>query len=167
MTSSRRKEKTKASRFDLSWIPEKNRERYASQLREQGVDATKLRTVKTSGRYRVAPAIERQADGITFDSKWERDCYLMLTQALGRDRVKLQVPFILQDAFDFEGKKIKATSYVADFVVDSHVCDAKGHQTKEFKDKQKRFIFRYQKPLNLFFNVKDVKDFLLRLDSKS
>ena len=57
-------------------------------------------------------------DGIKFDSQKERDRYieLKLLEKGGAIRdLQLQVPFVLQDGFEFNGKKILPIKYIADF----------------------------------------------------
>lgn len=166
ISSLRRNQKTKRSnRFDLNSIPADKRGRYLEQLRGQGVSLTKP---KATGRYQVSAPDQRTVDGVVFDSKWEAQVYTRLRQVLGADRIKLQVPYELQESFVFEGKKIRASHYVADYVIDGvHVCDAKGHLTSEFKEKRKQFIYRYRKGIYLFFKMDEVDSFLKTLESKS
>ena len=57
-------------------------------------------------------------EGIKFDSQKERDRYieLKLLEKGGAIRdLQLQVPFVLQDGFEFNGKKILPIKYIADF----------------------------------------------------
>ena len=63
-------------------------------------------------------AIKCKYNGIEFDSKKERDRYIELKQLerLGIiSDLQLQVPFVLQDGFEFNGKKILPIKYIADF----------------------------------------------------
>ena len=91
-------------------------------------------------------------DGIAFDSKHEADVYCRLLYYQRADLVKsieLQVPFILQDGYEFNGKKIRPIKYIADFVfIDcddvKHVVDAKGMKTDVYKLKKKLFEYRYR-----------------------
>lgn len=90
-------------------------------------------------------------DGITFDSKHEANVYLKL-KALERGGVihhlRLQVPFVLQDKYEINGRKVQAIKYIADFVfenedLETEVWDAKGVKTEVYKLKKKLFECRY------------------------
>ena len=91
-------------------------------------------------------------DGIVFDSKHEADAYCRLLLYKRANLVKdieLQVPFELQEGYEFNGKKIRPITYVADFVfIDcdgiKHVVDAKGMRTEVYKIKKKMFEFKYR-----------------------
>lgn len=89
-------------------------------------------------KYGVSPVGERKADGITFDSKKERDYYLTLKLRVADEADEL-VYFLRQVPFDLPGN----TKYRVDFQlffglhgspVDLVVryIDVKGHETKEF-----------------------------------
>lgn len=101
-------------------------------------------------------------DGMTFDSKRERDryCELRLLQMAGKiSELKCQVPFELvpeQRGPDTLGPRggrrrgrllEKAVVYVADFVYQADgktvVEDAKGHRTKDYIIKRKLMLFRH------------------------
>lgn len=92
-------------------------------------------------------------NGIKFDSRHEADvyCQLFLLERAGKIKdLRLQVPFVLQDKFTFQGKVILPIKYVADFVfIDEegveHIIDAKGMRTEVYKIKRKMFLNRYQK----------------------
>ena len=91
------------------------------------------------------------ADGISFDSKHERDIYLKLKTAekCGTIRdLQLQVPFVLQDKYTINGKTIRAIKYIADFTFINEqgqleVWDAKGIKTDVYKLKKKIFEYKY------------------------
>lgn len=91
-------------------------------------------------------------DGITFDSKHEASIYaeLKLLERCGAIRnLQLQVPFIILDAYEINGRKIRAVKYVADFVFinekgEQEVWDAKGVKTDVYKLKKKMFEQRYK-----------------------
>lgn len=88
--------------------------------------------------------------GITFDSKKEFEYYLFLYDRQRKGGIKdlrLQVPFELQPAFEFGGKKIRAIKYIADFTyVDKagrlHIVDTKGVRTEVYKIKKKMMQYR-------------------------
>lgn len=90
-------------------------------------------------------------DGITFDSKAERDYYLYLLDLKQRGiviDVQLQPSFLLQEKFRKNGKLYREITYKADFevtYVDGHVeiIDVKGMMTKDFAIKQKLFEYKY------------------------
>lgn len=90
-------------------------------------------------------------DGITFDSKAERDYYLYLLDLKQRGivtDVQLQPSFLLQEKFRKNGKLYREITYKADFeatYADGHVeiVDVKGMVTKDFAIKQKLFEYKY------------------------
>lgn len=91
-------------------------------------------------------------DGITFDSKAERDYYLYLLDLKQRrvvTDIQLQPSFLLQEKFRKNGKLYREITYKADFEVtyaDGHVeiIDVKGMMTKDFAIKRKLFEYKYQ-----------------------
>ena len=95
-------------------------------------------------------------DGIVFDSIREANRYHEL-KILMRARVikdlQLQVTFILQDEYVFQGRKVRPITYVADFVYYDNekkctvVEDAKGMHTDVYKLKKKMFEKRYNMPI--------------------
>jgi ribulose 1,5-bisphosphate synthetase/thiazole synthase len=97
---------------------------------------------KKQGRYKVSHASARTCDGIVFDSAWECQLYGVLKSLVGVEGFTMQVPFELIPAYvSPSGKKVRATHYVADFVVreTGDVIDAKGHETEVFRLKRKMF----------------------------
>lgn len=101
-------------------------------------------------------------DGITFDSKAEGQYYTHLKELLQNKLIEgfeLQPRFVLQEAFEKDGKKYRAIEYVADFRVDklfgpAEIIDVKGFETADFKIKRKLFEKRYPYPLTLVKYVK-------------
>ena len=96
-------------------------------------------------------AHKTELDGITFDSKKEAKRYALLKQ-LERfgmiSDLRRQVPFELQPGYtNNQGKKIRAITYVADFVYVENgkqtVEDTKGFKTKEYQIKRKLFEYKY------------------------
>lgn len=93
--------------------------------------------------------------GKIFDSKKEAEYYLLLLDKKRRGKIKdfkLQVPFVLQDEFRFENKRILPITYIADFVITENdgstsVVDTKGFKTEIYKLKKKMFIKRYNKKI--------------------
>lgn len=91
-------------------------------------------------------------DGITFDSKTEAEYYEYL-KSLERDkkiyRLRCHPVFILQEAFEQDGKKYKAIKYIADFAYwdDEEqmnvVVDVKGFAMEDARLKRKLFAYKY------------------------
>lgn len=91
-------------------------------------------------------------DGIKFDSQKERDRYIelkLLEKGGGITDLQLQVPFVLQDGFKFNGKKILPIKYIADFTYWKNgelvIEDVKGKKTDVYELKKKMFMYRYKK----------------------
>ncbi len=98
-------------------------------------------------------------NGETFDSKKEYEYFLILKDREKRGEIidlKRQYPIEIQPAFEMpNGKKIRAITYIADFVYyevlpDSyrsmiyprHVVDVKGMKTDVYKLKKKLLAYR-------------------------
>lgn len=86
---------------------------------------------------------------MTFDSKKERDYYVILEMMLKNNQItdlKTQVKFELQPSFKFNGKTIRSISYIADFtyVKDEKliIVDTKGYRTEVYKLKKKMMQFK-------------------------
>lgn len=99
-------------------------------------------------------------EGVKFDSKKEKDRYIEL---LTLERQKLisnlqrQVPFILQEKFELNGKKIREIKYIADFTYIENgktvIEDVKSEATKKdkvYQLKKKMFMYKYKN------NIKEV-----------
>jgi hypothetical protein len=107
------------------------------------------RTVRR-GKYNACKAT---ADGITFDSKAERNRYLELKSWAQEGRITsltVHPVFELQPAFKRDGKKIRPITYEADFEYyegDKQIVeDVKGGkvtQTEAFRVKRKMFLYHY------------------------
>lgn len=108
--------------------------------------------------------IKTQLNGIKFDSKKERDWYMVLINYQRNGRVselELQKPFLLQEGFvDNTGKKQRPITYIADFFyydnkLKCYVAeDVKSEATR--KDKVYRLkikMFMYQYPNILFKEI--------------
>jgi len=105
-----------------------------------------------SARIHVSAKQARTLDGIVFDSKAEMQRYAelrMLERAGLIKDLELQPPYILQDAYLRDGKKIRAITYFADFrYLDMRtkrivVEDCKGMQTEVYKLKKKILLFKF------------------------
>ena len=86
---------------------------------------------------------------MTFDSKKERDYYVILEMMLKNNQItdlKTQVKFELQPSFKFKEKTIRAINYIADFtyVKDGKliIVDTKGYRTEVYKLKKKMMQYR-------------------------
>ena len=91
-------------------------------------------------------------DGITFDSQKEaaRFCELQMLERGGYIKdLRLQQKFVLQPAFNKNGRRYQEIAYIADFTyydVKQHkniVEDVKGHRTREYAIKRKLFEYVY------------------------
>lgn len=87
--------------------------------------------------------------GIKFDSKREMMRWHDLVQMQVRGEIselELQVPFILDEAFEFKGEKFRAEKYIADFVYEKDgqtvIEDVKGVRTREFRRKRRQMAKR-------------------------
>lgn len=86
---------------------------------------------------------------MTFDSKKERDYYVILEMMLKNKQItdlKTQVKFELQPSFKFKGKTIRSINYIADFtyVKDEKliIVDTKGYRTEVYKLKKKMMQYK-------------------------
>ena len=81
--------------------------------------------------------------GVLYDSAKEakRAAELELLQRAGKIKnLRRQVKFTLQEGFLYEGRKIRAIEYIADFVYEADgliIEDVKGYRTPEYKIKAK------------------------------
>ncbi len=86
---------------------------------------------------------------MTFDSKRERDYYVILEMMLKNNQItdlKTQVKFELQPSFKFKGKTIRSINYIADFtyIKDGKliIVDTKGYRTEVYKLKKKMMQYK-------------------------
>jgi hypothetical protein len=93
-----------------------------------------------------------ELDGYKFDSKAEANWYLVNKSRLQQCEIaELEVhpKFVLQQAFQYNGKTERAIVYEADFAYMENgvyvVEDVKGMQTPVFKIKRKMFLSKYPK----------------------
>lgn len=101
-------------------------------------------------------------DGITFDSKAEGEYYTLLKEKLVKKEISDFYPqpvFLLQEAFEKDGKKFRKIEYIADFLIKhndgaTEVVDIKGFETADFKIKRKLFEKKYPYSLKLMKYVK-------------
>ena len=95
-------------------------------------------------------AVKETTGGIRFDSSREakRYCKLKIQEHCGFiSDLKTQVEYILLDAFEYKGEKIRKLSYFADFEYkkDGVIIteDSKGFKTQVYKLKRKMLLSRY------------------------
>ena len=90
--------------------------------------------------------------GLKFDSLREKNRYIYLKELENKGEIKnleLQKKYILQDKYKFNGKTVRAISYICDFYyIDKdgkeHIEDAKGLKTDVYTIKKKLFEYKYQ-----------------------
>lgn len=127
-----------------------------AQLRAQGIDPTQVGKHKTTfaAKFPQAPAIpvekyhrsaaeDRTFDGKVFASKLEMAVWRWLVDH--GVAFEFQVPIELQPGFEYQGKKIRAINYIADFKFNHPEVlwvDMKGFETPEFKLKWKLLLYR-------------------------
>jgi hypothetical protein len=102
-------------------------------------------------------------DGHVFDSVIESRYYTQLKWAQEHKTIlffRLQPRYLLQEAFEKNGKKFRKIDYIADFEV--HHCDGsietidvKGMETEAFKIKRKLFEKKYPHKLSLITYSKE------------
>ena len=95
-------------------------------------------------------ARKTKLDGYTFDSKAEARRYgelNILRQAFEITELVVHPKFVLQGAFQYQGKTERAIHYIADFGYMENgvyvVEDVKGVQTPVFRLKRKLFLKKY------------------------
>lgn len=104
--------------------------------------------MKSMHKYHAEPT---EFQGIRFASKIEAKRYqeLLLMKHQGIvTQIEVQPSYLLQPAFERNGKKHRAITYSADFRVTYYdgtveVEDVKGYKTHEFKRTMKMFLYRY------------------------
>src|SRR5690554_2149342 len=93
-------------------------------------------------------------DGIKFDSKKEAEyyCNLKILKQAGKIKdYRLQPKYELQPAFKKNGKKYRAITYIADFVITNNdgttevvdVKSSKTFKTQVYRIKKKMFEYKY------------------------
>lgn len=121
------------------------------KFKEQGGSRNTAAVPHKENKYKN---VRVEIDGIKFDSKFEAEFYfgeLQWLRAAGEiTKIERQKAYLLQPAFKYQGKTIRAIHYVADFVVTYkdgrvEVIDTKGVQTKEYLLKKKLLLYKYPK----------------------
>jgi len=103
-----------------------------------------------------------EIDGHVFDSKIEAKYYDQLKWLQNNKQIlffRLQPRYLLQEAFEKDGKSYRKIEYIADFEVHHldgtiEVVDVKGIETEAFKIKRKLFEKKYPHKLSLITYVK-------------
>jgi hypothetical protein len=103
-----------------------------------------------------------EVDGHVFDSKIEARYYEQLKWLQEHNQIlffRLQPRYLLQEAFQKNGKTFRKIEYIADFEVHHldgsiEVIDVKGMETEAFKIKRKLFEKKYPHKLSLVTYVK-------------
>ena len=103
-----------------------------------------------------------EIDGHVFDSKIEARYYEQLKWLQEHEQIlffRLQPRYLLQEAFQKNGKTFRKIEYIADFEVHHldgsiEVIDVKGMETEAFKIKRKLFEKKYPHKLSLVTYVK-------------
>jgi hypothetical protein len=105
-----------------------------------------------SGRIRVSEKAERTLGMIVFASRAEKNRYLelkLLEKAGEIKEIELQPIYILLDAYNYRGEKVRAITYRADFryfEIKTNrriVEDCKGYKTEVYKLKKKLLLAKY------------------------
>lgn len=105
-----------------------------------------------------------ELDGHVFDSQLEADYYAYLKLREKANDILffiIQPRYLLQHAFEKDGKKYRRIEYVADFEVHHNdgsieVVDTKGVKTAVFRIKEKMFHKKYPHKLTII-TEKDIK----------
>lgn len=103
-----------------------------------------------------------EIDGHVFDSQIEAKYYKQLKWLQEHNQIlffRLQPRYLLQEAFQKNGKTFRKIEYIADFEVHHldgsiEVIDVKGYETEAFKIKRKLFEKKYPHKLSLVTYVK-------------
>jgi hypothetical protein len=98
-----------------------------------------------------------ELDNHIFDSELESRYYTQLKWLQDNKQIlfyRIQPRYLLQEAFEKNGKKYRRIDYVADFEIHHldgsiEVIDCKGFETTDFKIKKKLFEYKYPHKLSL------------------
>lgn len=102
-------------------------------------------------------SVKIEVDGLKFDSKLEAKYYEQLKWLEANKQIlffRIQPRYMLQEAFEKNGKKYRRIDYKADFEIHKldgtiEVVDVKGVETEAFKIKKKLFEKKYPHKLSL------------------
>jgi hypothetical protein len=98
-----------------------------------------------------------EVDGHIFDSQIEARYYQQLKWLEANKQIlffRLQPRYLLQEAFEKDGKKYRKIEYISDFEIHHldgsiETVDVKGFETESFKVKKKLFEYKYPHKLSL------------------
>lgn len=113
-----------------------------------------VRKVKRKNKYNARKV---EVDGITFHSIAESKYYEQLKWLEANKQIlffRIQPRYLLQEAFEKDGKTHRKIEYVADFEVHNkdgsiEVVDVKGFKTEAFRLKEKLFNKKYPHKLSV------------------
>ena len=102
-------------------------------------------------------AVKTEVDGIVFDSKKEAERYIELKkmEANGEiNHLERQRKYVLQEAFELNGKKFRPIIYISDFEYNDsnnihHTEDVKGKVLPVFKLKAKLFTYKFKREIEI------------------
>ena len=97
-------------------------------------------------------AVRTEVDGVVFDSRKEAHRYMELKameEAGEITNLERQKRYVLQPAFELNGKKFRSIEYISDFEYDDkdgihHTEDVKGKVLPVFKIKAKLFAYKFR-----------------------
>ncbi len=105
-------------------------------------------------------------DWIKFDSKLEARFYNYIKNHPKINLLELQTPFVLQEWFKYNNKKIRPITYKADFKIevegDIYFIDSKGKEEPIFKIKKKMWLKKFGGDNNLLVckSIKQLGSFI-------
>lgn len=114
-----------------------------------------MKPLSRNKNVKVRNATPTVIDGIKFRSKLEGSMYL----ALKENNISFmyeQERFILIPKFEYQGEKVRAMTYLPDFVGENFIIECKGNITDSFPLRWK--IFKY----TLMLQNKDYKLYIVR-----
>lgn len=123
---------------------------YPTPIKQRKIRAVQPKKENKTNKY---GAKKKVVNGIEFDSIAESEYYKQLKYR-GITNFKMQEEFLLQEAFEIEGKRKRAINYKPDFTFYEDgqlvkVVDVKGKRTADFNIKAKMFMKKYGIPLIL------------------
>ena len=114
--------------------------------------------IKTQNK-KVKNATKVEIDGITFRSKLEAYTYKKLKEAgisieYEKHRYTILAPFV------YNNEKIRAMTYLPDFVVDGFIIECKGYPTDAWRVREKliKYYFSTNEPDTIFYVVSTQKN---------
>ena len=123
------------------------------------------RVTKGKKQGKVRNATPTSVDGIKFKSKLEAYCYIKLKEAKINATYESK-RYVLIPNFNYNGEKIRAMTYLPDFVAKDFIIECKGLVTDSFPLRFKVFKYTLYKDKNnikiyLVRNHKQIDDMIL------